>query len=93
MTDEERQKLCDKLRVYGKSSFHGGRACKEAADEIERLAARVNALEHIINLDMYEVTKTALVQAQDEIERLAKEIEKWKAVAKQADQNEIIWEE
>jgi hypothetical protein len=39
------------------------------------------------------LTKTALVQAQDEIERLAKEIEKWKAVAKQADQNEIIWEE
>jgi hypothetical protein len=57
MTDEERQKLCDKLRVYGKSSFHGGRACKEAADEIERLAARVNALEHIINLDMYEADK------------------------------------
>jgi hypothetical protein len=45
MTNEERQKLCDKLRIYGKSSFHGGRACKDAADEIERLAKEVEELE------------------------------------------------
>jgi pyruvate-formate lyase-activating enzyme len=64
MTDEERQKLCVWLRTLSHP------AVLQAADEIERLAAHVNALEHIINLDMYEATKTALVQAQDEIERL-----------------------
>lgn len=67
MTNEERQKLCVWLRTLSHP------AVLQAADEIERLAARINALEHIIDLDMYEVTKTALVQAQEESERLAKE--------------------
>jgi hypothetical protein len=77
MTDEERQKLCEGLRVCREPiASH----CEKAADEIERLAASVNALEHIINLDMYEVTKTALVQAQDEIERLAALIDDYKLI-------------
>jgi nucleoside-triphosphatase THEP1 len=77
MTDEERQKLCQKVLSYlrdpardFRSDIQSDVAFNWAAEEIERLAAHVNALEHIINLDMYEATKTALVQAQDEIERL-----------------------
>jgi hypothetical protein len=41
MTDEERQKFCDALRTT-----HPSRTmCKDAANEIERLAARVASLE------------------------------------------------
>lgn len=50
MTDEERQKLCDKLRVYGNSSFNGGRPCRDAADEIERLAAENKRLKNELQL-------------------------------------------
>jgi HAMP domain-containing protein len=77
MTDEDRHKLCAELYAFDRPAIPKEWVIergKLAAKEIERLAARVNALEHIINLDMYEVTKTALVQAQDEIERLAKRV-------------------
>lgn len=43
MTDEERQKLLDKLYKFYRDSWYGGAgpACKEAADEIERLVKAV----------------------------------------------------
>jgi hypothetical protein len=48
MTDEERKKLCDELRVadYYRTDGTARKTRHDAADEIERLAKRVSELEN-----------------------------------------------
>jgi hypothetical protein len=48
VTDEERKKLCDKLRLPGITERTAIRAndCRVAADEIERLAKENKRLKH-----------------------------------------------
>ena len=55
MTDEARQKLLECLRApfRARSSFDPVKACKLAADEIERLANKVEELQ--IKLDSIEI--------------------------------------
>lgn len=49
----------------------------ELAKENAKLLARVNALEHIINLRIYEATQNALAMEQEKNERLAAQLNEW----------------
>jgi hypothetical protein len=49
MTDEQRQKLCEDLLLMA-DAHHYGPLYKRAADEIERLAKRVEELETRVEL-------------------------------------------
>jgi hypothetical protein len=86
MTDEERQKLCAKLRRFSSIGEWYAAICEEAANEIERLAKERDywhafATEAAKEADHYK----ALAKNQaDEIERLAKENKRLEVMLKQA---------
>jgi hypothetical protein len=67
MTDEERQKLCAELRLH--MEYYGMEFCKEAADEIERLAKEL-----LIEKGALEICQGELNMAFDKIEQLTERV-------------------